>query len=73
MDEAMENRDLTVLHRAAHTIKGGALNIGAALISETALRIENKARQGGLEAVQKSLQELQHQRGEISNYFSPGM
>lgn len=73
MDEAMENRDLTVLHRAAHTIKGGALNIGAALISETALRIENKARQGGLEAVQKSLQELQHQIGEISNYFSPGM
>ena len=45
LKKAMENRDWEVLHRESHTIKGGALNLGAETLAERAKALEKAAKE----------------------------
>jgi HPt (histidine-containing phosphotransfer) domain-containing protein len=67
MDSAAEQGELDIVHRGAHTIKGGALNIGASLVAETALQIEIKTKVGVKDGWQEGLTTLKHQLEDISH------
>ena len=58
---AMSHNDTIITHRLAHTIKGGALNVGATKLSQAALILEQAAKQGLTENWGALLVELESQ------------
>ncbi|MBN1866615.1 response regulator [Candidatus Sumerlaeota bacterium] len=56
--DAHANRDATTLEREAHSLKGAAANVGAARLRTAAARVEEKAREGRIDAVGAMLDNL---------------
>lgn len=57
---ALERRDADALERAAHTLKGSALNLGAKLFAEQCLRVEHAAQDGDFARAEAVVPALQH-------------
>ena len=55
----LENGNLQTAERQAHTIKGAAANVGGNRLREVALKIEQTARDGKLQAAQAAMPALQ--------------
>jgi HPt (histidine-containing phosphotransfer) domain-containing protein len=47
---AIESRDAEALHMAAHSLKGSAASVGAAHLCEAATSLDDRAREGDLQA-----------------------
>jgi len=61
LDEALQRRDAEAFQRAAHSLKGAALNLGAERVVDGAGHLEAtglEAGPGGLEAVRRELADL---------------
>jgi len=59
MKKALEEDDATTLHRDAHSMKGGALNLQADDIERIARKVEQRAKKKDLDAVKDLLSELE--------------
>jgi HPt (histidine-containing phosphotransfer) domain-containing protein len=59
LGEGIENRDVALVKRAAHTLKGAVGNFGAAAVFDVGQRLENMAQAGDLADAQRSFGELQ--------------
>lgn len=53
LEKALDERDFVTIHREAHSIKGGALNLGARELSRSALALEKAALSGEFERVKE--------------------
>lgn len=61
LDEALARGDAEAFRRAAHSLKGAALNLGAERVVDSAEHLEEKglaSGQEGLEAVRRAVSEL---------------
>jgi two-component system, sensor histidine kinase and response regulator len=67
MRRALHNRDLQILERSAHTLRGAASNLGAVAVSEAALLLEKLANAGDHEVAYEQFRTLQN---EIERMFS---
>ncbi len=59
MRSAIDDNETEILERAAHTLKGSALNLGGASAAAIALRIEKLGREGKLSEAREELEPLQ--------------
>jgi PAS domain S-box-containing protein len=57
---ALDARDTDALERAAHTLKGSALNLGARMFAGQCLKIEQAAQDGDFARAEASVPALQH-------------
>jgi CheY-like chemotaxis protein len=69
LQPAITNQDATVVHRLAHSIKGGALNLGASHISHAALALEQAAKQNELIEWQELFTALESQILALESVF----
>lgn len=61
--------DLVKLHRIAHSIKGGGLNVGALRLAKVARWMEQQAKGGALEGIENALTRLKEEESLLeSNY-----
>ena len=58
--EAVDADDVTAARRAAHTLKGSALNLGAGAMADVCLKMERAAEQGELHRMHDLLTVVQH-------------
>jgi CheY-like chemotaxis protein len=56
--DALAQRDAVLVHRLAHTMKGEALSWGATDLIESSRQIEEQARDGHLDNLERSVEEL---------------
>jgi HPt (histidine-containing phosphotransfer) domain-containing protein len=63
--EALDARDASVLHRAAHTIKNGCYNLGAQETGDVAFELEVMGRDATFDQVPPLLVELETQLKQI--------
>jgi HPt (histidine-containing phosphotransfer) domain-containing protein len=77
LHEGIAQNDIRAVARAAHSIKGSASNIGAALVSRAAADIEDRARlerwdgiAGGADALDRAYADL---RTRIAKYIARAM
>jgi HPt (histidine-containing phosphotransfer) domain-containing protein len=63
--DAIAARDLTLVGRAAHGIKGSASNIGAPKVTAVALAIEERARSADWDAINKLAADLEASYAEL--------
>ncbi|MCX7788477.1 MAG: Hpt domain-containing protein [Spirochaetes bacterium] len=61
--------DLVKIHRIAHSIKGGGLNVGAFRLAEVARWIEQQAKAGSTEGLQKALKYLKDEERLLESVF----
>jgi PAS domain S-box-containing protein len=61
LKDSLARGDAVIAERQAHTIKGAAANIGAAVVRTTAAEMEKSAKDGNLRAVQTQMSELELQ------------
>jgi len=59
--EAVESLDRAEVERKGHSIKGAAANVGADALRAVASRIEMAGRNGNLEGIHRTLQEIEEQ------------
>jgi len=59
MRDALRQGNMTVLERAAHSLKGAASNLSATLTAAAALRLERNAKNGDVESSRASLANLE--------------
>lgn len=52
LKDSLERKDVALLLRAAHTMKGASANVGATRVSDTASHLETQARRGVLDGSQ---------------------
>ena len=64
---AIDERDLRVLQRSAHTLRGASSNLGAVAVSEAALELERRAATKDVEGSSEQFEILQK---EIERLFS---
>ena len=57
------------VHRIAHAIKGGALNLGAEGLGTAALEVERNARVGDLRAARSGLPSIEKEATRVSRYI----
>lgn len=57
--QGLEDGSASLVHRAAHSIKGSAASLGITQITELALEIEEHSHAGNLEPARRKLPELQ--------------
>lgn len=57
------------VHRIAHSIRGGALNLGAGLLGEAALGVERSASAGDLKGAASQLSGVMHEANRVSSYL----
>jgi HPt (histidine-containing phosphotransfer) domain-containing protein len=69
LPEHLNSRDFSTVHRIAHTIKGGALNIHAPEISQTAKEFEHDAKARRLEKGLFYREKLLHELSAAVKYF----
>jgi HPt (histidine-containing phosphotransfer) domain-containing protein len=58
VDNAIATPDAEALRKAAHRLKGGALNLGATPMHQAALALEQVARDGNLDAAMDAREAL---------------
>ncbi len=61
--------DLVKIHRIAHSIKGGGLNVGAFRLAEVARWMEQKARGGRWEGLEKALELLKEEESLLESAY----
>ncbi len=69
LQQAFQRGSQRDVHRIAHSIKGGALNLGASPLSEIALRIERSARTGDLKSAAVDLARVVLEAQRVSSYL----
>ncbi|MBW2092372.1 MAG: Hpt domain-containing protein [Deltaproteobacteria bacterium] len=68
MRQAIIDGDADVVWREAHSIKGGAANLTAIVLSETAFRLERIGKSGNLEGSVEVLQKLEEEVLRLKEY-----
>lgn len=68
LQEALHQRDLAQITRAAHRMKGAGRYIGAAAFASVCERIEQAGRNGDLQAVTETIHLFEHERRRLSAY-----
>jgi len=63
-------QDLDVVRHAAHSLKGSACNLGAHLLTNICALLETAARDGDVEQIKTSTQDLEQQRHQVRNRIS---
>lgn len=54
IQDAIQNRDSSALHRAAHSLKGSVSNLGGTAAQEAALKLEQMGRKDDLQNVDEA-------------------
>lgn len=67
LKKAIKELDFKIIERQAHTIKGGAADIGGNYVRERALKIENAGRDGNLELVNEHFPKLAEEVEQLIN------
>ena len=67
MRRAIDDRDLRVVERSAHTLRGAASNLGAVAVSEAAMELERRAGSNDVASTDEQFEVLQR---EIERLFS---
>ncbi|MEP7289750.1 MAG: Hpt domain-containing protein [Chloroflexota bacterium] len=62
---ASEHKDFPVLHRIAHTLKGQSATFGAETFAEICLKIEQIAKAGTLEGIDRLIDDLNSEYGDV--------
>lgn len=69
LERALQRGSQPDVHRIAHSIKGGALNLGAGPLSEIALKIERSAHAGDLQSAAADLARVIQEARRVSTYL----
>jgi HPt (histidine-containing phosphotransfer) domain-containing protein len=69
LKRALHDGDANEAHRRAHSIKGASGNLGLNDICELATEIDNRARRGMLEGIEKAFQDLSERYEELIQAF----
>jgi HPt (histidine-containing phosphotransfer) domain-containing protein len=59
MHKALQQRDMVLLERSAHSMKGAAGNLSAQVTLDAALHLEQSAKKGDAELSEKNLKALE--------------
>ena len=54
IQDAIEHRDSSALHRAAHSLKGSVANLGGTAAQEAAMKLEQLGREGDMQDVDEA-------------------
>ena len=73
LKKAINEENGSALERAAHTVKGAALNMGAEKFGELALALETKGKSGTLEGAQNMLAELEAEFQRVKRFLEEQM
>jgi HPt (histidine-containing phosphotransfer) domain-containing protein len=70
LDRAMQTKDCSRIAMYAHRMKGSARNIGAMSLSETALKMELKAKESNMESLDADYTELKRLHEQLRVFVS---
>jgi signal transduction histidine kinase/CheY-like chemotaxis protein len=68
--QAMDQKDTTTIVEQAHAIKGGASNIMAEPMRQTALRLEKAANSGDIEEIQILVNDMEKRLDDLRKWFA---
>ncbi len=70
LKQAIIDKHITEIHRIAHSIKGGAMNIRARGLSNKALDLERAAKSENLEMADSQLDEILNEFNDVNYYIN---
>ncbi len=71
LETALETDDIDSTSQAAHSLKGASASLGLREISETALKMEKRAKKGSLDGVAESIRKIRKNIEELKRRIGP--
>ncbi len=72
IENGIKDKDITIVDREAHSIKGGALNVCARDLMEESKKLETLTKANTLEGASRHLENIKHEYSKLKAYLEKG-